>query len=513
MIAQTANGEVTLETNATGLWTGSGVTVRTRASSQELRIELASSVPVKRIGLRWPDSMNAVRLILGDAWERGYGDLEWRGFVPDRVMPWYCATWDGAVTNAYGVRTGANAFCLWYIDPGGFTLWADVRSGGVPVQLGDRSLHVCDVISRAGREGETPFAALHAFCAMMCEAPRVVKQPIYGSNDWYYAYGKNSAATVLADADHIVELSPSGANRPFVVIDDGWQPGRGATRVGTGTWDRSNEKFPELPKLLSDVKQRGARPGMWIRPLQAPMDAPDNWRSPRSRNTLDPTVPAVLEKVDADIARLREWGCALIKHDYSTYDIFGRWGSTMGSALTSDGWTFAEGPKRTTAEVINELYRTIRKAAGDTLIIGCNTVSHLSAGVFDICRIGDDTSGTDWSRTRKMGVNTLAFRGVQHGAFYTADADCVGVTKAIPWALNRQWLDLAARSGTMLFVSLAPDALGAEQKRDLRAALETAAKPAPLGVPIDWLRTSWPTRWKVMGEERTYEWGATEAGS
>ena len=83
----------------------------------------------------------------------------------------------------------------------------------------------------------------------------------------------------------------------------------------------------------------------------------------------------------------------------------------MGAALTRDGWTFAAGPGRTTAEVIGSLYDVIRGAAGDAAIIGCNTVSHLSAGLFEICRIGDDTSGTDWSRTRKMGVNTLAFRG------------------------------------------------------------------------------------------------------
>ena len=95
--------------------------------------------------------------------------------------------------------------------------------------------------------------------------------------------------------------------------------------------------------------------------------------------------------------------------------------------MTRDGWTFAAGPSRTTAEVVEDLYRTIRVAAADSLVIGCNTVSHLSAGHFEICRIGDDTSGTEWPRTRKMGVNTLAFRGVQHGAFYVADADCVGV--------------------------------------------------------------------------------------
>jgi alpha-galactosidase len=178
----------------------------------------------------------------------------------------------------------------------------------------------------------------------------------------------------------------------------------------------------------------------------------------------------------------------------------------MGSAMTKDGWTFATGQKYTTAEVVSDLYHTIRKAAGDGLIIGCNTVSHLSAGHFDICRIGDDTSGTDWSRTRKMGVNTLAFRGTQHGAFYVADADCVGVTNAVPWTYNKQWLDLLARSGTMLFVSLAPDALGAEQRRDLKQGLELASTPQPLAEPVDWQHTVYPTKWRLMNRECTYDW-------
>jgi alpha-galactosidase len=178
----------------------------------------------------------------------------------------------------------------------------------------------------------------------------------------------------------------------------------------------------------------------------------------------------------------------------------------MGSALTRDGWTFAAGSTQTTAEVIDALYGVIRGAAGDSLIIGCNTVSHLSAGHFEICRVGDDTSGTEWSRTRKMGVNTLAFRGPQHGAFYIADADCVGVTNTVPWSFNRQWLDLLARSGTMLFVSLAPDALGADQRRDLKEALALAATPQPLGEPLDWQRTVYPARWRLMDRERTYDW-------
>ncbi len=506
VMVQIATGDLRLIRTG-GRWTNGRVVVTVTDLLGALRVQLsAPAVPIKRLHLRWRARMSDARLILGDAWERGYGDLEWRGWIPDRVMPWYFATQNGSLTHSYGVRTGARALCFWQVDAQGVSLWADVRSGGVGVQLGERVLDICEVTCRAGRAGESAFAAVHAFCRQMCSNPRLPPQPVYGSNDWYWAYGKNSAATVLADAQHIVELSPTSANRPFVVIDDGWQPERGKDKAGVGTWDRGNEKFPDMPGLTAQIKRAGARPGIWIRPLQATGDAHDSWRLPRDRAVLDPTVPEVRQKVANDIARLRPWGFELIKHDYTTFDIFGRWGFQMGAALTKDGWTFASGPGRTTAEVINDLYLTIRKAAGESLVIGCNTVSHLSAGHFEICRVGDDTSGTNWSRTRKMGVNTLAFRGTQHGAFYVADADCVGVTNAVPWFYNRQWLDLLARSGTMLFVSLAPDALGTAQRRDLKEALALAATTHPLAEPLDWQRTVYPAHWRLMDRERTYDW-------
>ena len=508
----TASGVQRLIRGVGGQWQGaSGLIVGTREMPGALRVELTSpGVGVRRLHLRWRGRMDTTRLLLGDAWERGYGDLEWRGLAPDRAMPWYVVTWDGALTHAYGVRTGAKAMCFWQVDPGGISLFADVRSGAVPLQLGERVLQVCDVVSRAGHARESAFVALHAFCKQMCAKPRLPAQPVYGSNDWYYAYGRNSAATFYRDAERIVELSPTHDNRPFAVLDDGWQPGRGSDKVGAGTWEHANEKFPDLPGLIAQVKKVGARPGAWYRPLEAPSTAPATWRLARDPKALDPTVPEVREKITADISRMREWGFDLIKHDYTTYDLFGRWGFEMGTSLTKSGWTFASGPNRTSAEVIDEMYGTIRAAARDVLIIGCNTVSHLSAGHFEMCRVGDDTSGTEWGRTWKMGVNSLAFRAPQQGTFYVADADCVGVTNAIPWALNRQWLDLLARSGTMLFVSLAPDALGAEQKADLARAMAIAAVPQQIGEPLDWQRTSSPQHWRLMGNERVFEWTGEE---
>jgi alpha-galactosidase len=508
VVVQTTTGTHALNHYTSDRWTSDGgIVVTTAEQPGALRVAPSTpSVAIKRLYLRWRGDVSSTRLIMGDAWERAYGDLEWRTWIPDRVMPWYFATHDGSVTNAYGVRTGPGAFCYWQIDKHGISLCADVRSGTAAVLLGERTLGVCDVVCRAGHTGESAFGAVHAFCRQMCQSPRLPSQPVYGSNDWYWAYGKNSADSVRVDAQHIVELSPTGKNRPFVVIDDGWQPGRGKDETGLGTWDRGNEKFPDMPGLTADVRKIGARAGVWIRPLQPAADTPDNQRLARERTVLDPTVPEVRQKIAEDITRLREWGFELIKHDYTTFDIFGRWGFQMGTDLTRGEWTFASGAGRTTAEVITDLYAAIRAAAGESLVIGCNTVSHLSAGQFELCRVGDDTSGTDWGRTRKMGVNSLAFRGAQHDAFYAVDADCVGVTNDVPWTFNRQWLDLLARSGTTLFVSLAPDALGARQRADLRSALALAATRETAGEPLDWQRTVYPETWKLRGEASSFDW-------
>jgi alpha-galactosidase len=196
----------------------------------------------------------------------------------------------------------------------------------------------------------------------------------------------------------------------------------------------------------------------------------------------------------------------MVKHDFTTYDITGRWGSGMKDNITSPGWSFNDRTK-TTAEIINHLYRSIREAAGDGIyVIGCNTMSHLSAGVFELCRIGDDTSGREWARTRKMGVNTLGFRIPQHNTFYAADADCVGLTNQVPWEKNKQWMQLLAESGAPLFISAQPDALGAEQKALIKKCFAQAAHVQPIGEPLDWLTNPLPAKWKLNNKEVDFNW-------
>jgi len=507
-------------------WSLDGIVVRTTCDRDALTVTVeAPGVAVRRIGLRWRLDMPPGARLLGDHWERGYGDLEWRGVVPERVMPWYMLIFDGRRTRGWGVRIGPAAMCGWQADAAGVTLWLDVRCGGRGVRLGPRALRCAEVVTREGPEGESPFEAARAFCRTMCPQPRPVAEPVYGGNDWYYAYGNNSREQIVADAARIAELSPTGPNRPFMVIDSGWQCVPGGDPADErydpdAWWDHGNKRFGDMAAVADAIRRAGCRPGIWIRPLAAPLSAPPAMLLPTDRclgevrspsrgdsEYLDPSVPETLERVAADIRRLAGWGFELIKHDYTTFDLLGRWGPDMGHALTNDGWSFAD-RSRTTAEIVLGLYETIRRAAGDAIVIGCNTVSHLAAGLFELQRTGDDTSGLEWQRTRRMGVNTLAFHMPQHGAFYAADADCVGLTTAVPWALNRQWLELLAASGTPLFVSASPDALGPQQTRALAAAFARAAAPQPPAEPLDWLDTVCPRRWRLGDRDVTFDWYA-----
>jgi alpha-galactosidase len=505
------DGSATL-TRDGGRWTGKGVAVEAEPRESRIPLRVSSARPLSRIRLRWKANVPANWRIVNDQWERSYGDLEWRGMLGERVLPWYFLASDGSSAHAYGVETGCSCFAFWQVDPAGISLWLDVRNGGSAVELGQRTLDAATVRIQQGRDGESAFQAAKRFCRALCAKPRLPREPVYGGNNWYYAYGENcSAGDIERDSDVLAELSPASKNRPFMVIDDGWSIARTA-----GPWERGNAQFPDMAGLASSMKRRGVRPGIWLRPLYTTA-AVDNKLLLRPReqdghSTLDPSIPEVAGMVKEDMRRMTGWGFELIKHDFSSFDVLARWGSAMRADLTKSGWHFAD-RSRTTAEIVFDLYRGIRESAGDAYIIGCNTFGHLAAGLVELQRTGDDTSGREFHRTRRMGVNTLAFRAPQHRAFFDLDADCAPITPDLPWKMAAQWLDLVARSGTALFVSADPKALNAESKAAMRRAFAAAAVARPVAEPLDWMDTTTPERWRIGNRPATYDWYGDEGGT
>ena len=495
---------IKLQRNGTQ-WDGGGVRVDTQVNARQLDVHVEAPGPaITHVHLRWQMAVDPATLLLGDAWERSYGDLHWASIVTERCMPWYFLAKDANRLHGYGVKTGAGALCFWQVDAEGVSLWLDVSNGGNGVALGQRRLLAASIVTRQGSAGESASDAARAFCTLLCPSPRP-RQVMYGSNDWYYAYGKNSAEQTLRDAELIASLSPAGGVRPFTVIDDGW---------------RNSKLFPDMAEVAAGIRKRDVRPGLWIRPLQASRQDNARLLLPDQRfgraaqrsaaPAYDPTLPEALDKAIAKVQQAVAWNYDLVKHDFSTWELFGRWGFEMGAQVTAPGWNFHDNT-RTNAEIVNDLYGKIRAAAGQkTVLIGCNTIGHLAAGIFDAQRTGDDVSGRIWERTRRMGVNTLAFRMPQHGSFFVLDADCVPITNDTPWACNRQWLDLLARSGTALLVSPDPTAMHDEQQQALRDAFAIAAAGRTTAQPLGWENSTAPERWSFRDgsgrHEHRYQW-------
>jgi alpha-galactosidase len=155
-----------------------------------------------------------------------------------------------------------------------------------------------------------------------------------------------------------------------------------------------------------------------------------------------------------------------------------------------------------------DFYREIFESADKThtLILGCNTIGHLGAGLMHMNRTGDDTSGVRWETTLRMGVNTLAFRMPQHRTFYDVDADCLGITEKIPWKYNRMWGELLGNSGTPLFVSAKPGVLTEFEEKELADFLASASKQERIAEPLDWEETTLPEHWKIGDCIVEFDW-------
>nr|WP_239455265.1 alpha-galactosidase [Bifidobacterium pullorum] len=362
------------------------------SSNRGVWLRIPGLDPEARYALRWTGPQPA-----GDASRPDWdpilpgGPLGFEGMRPNRIMPWYflvaCA--DGTVAG-YGVRVRPNALCFWQADTAGLTLEMDVRNGGAGVVLDDEPLDLATVVARAYDDADS-FEAARRFCTAMCDDSLLPDGPVYGSNNWYYAYGVSSADNIAGDAAYLASLTADNAVRPYMVIDDGWQSNHRLGDYNGGPWRSGNAKFPDMAGLARRIADQGVRPGIWVRLLlNEDPSIPDDWRLPNG--CLDPTHPDALAYIREDVDTLCRWGYRLIKHDFSTYDLFGRWGFQMNPWMAAESDWHYHDRSLTAAQVVKRLYEAILEVARPygALILGCNTIGHLGAGLMHIARTADD---------------------------------------------------------------------------------------------------------------------------
>ena len=475
--------------------------------------------PYLRVKLRWEGDLSSGLLCLGDGWERiglskmANDEAVWKGIDPRRRMPWYFHLFDGSALHSFGVKTGASVFAWFECDPRGISLWIDTRSGGCAVELLE-PLVACEIVCREGRDGEIPFRAAEEFCRMMCEKPNLPKEPVFGVNNWYWAYGEITHDSVLDECSYLMEMTQDAVCRPHMIIDDGWQQNRFSHHFGSyngGPWDKTNAGFSDMAKTADAIHEKGARAGIWMRPLltclPVPKDAIGIRKCANGGTFLDPSHPYTLELITQDVARIRSWGYDLIKHDFTTMD-------TVDSVFSVNGNLPAFYDKHhPTAYIMRQLYETIEKAAGGATVIGCNTFGHLVAGIHAVQRVGDDTSGRNFEITRADGVGTFV-RLPQNNTFFSHDPDCAAFTELVSHEHNLDFLEAAAITGVTTLASVTPHTLSKESMARIREIYKIASMGGLGAMPADWLGHREPASFVTSdGKRFDFDWYSDYYGS
>lgn len=441
-----------------------------------------SGSPVKFLKLRFRGDLHCVESVYGDQWERSGGPnayLEWRSVMPHRALGWFCYAKAGEHMACYGVKTGADCFAFWQLDTHGITLCLNLCgiSGGTDLR---EPLVACEVVEMF-REGEDPYAVAKAFSARMCDKPLLPREPIFGVNNWYWAYGHISRESVRTETDYLMQMCDGTKHRPYMILDDGWQFNRsyGQGAYIGGPW-LPNERFGSMSETAAEIHEKGAKAGIWFRPLLTLGSVPEEAQLAKGATggvILDPTHPYTLERVERDARTIRDWGFDLIKHDFTTDDITGVCPLTteLHTVSMRKGERSFFDKTVTLATAIKRLYAAIARGAGDADVIGCNVVGHLAAGIHSTWRVGNDTSGRSFEWTRRHGVNSV-MRLPFNDTVCRVDPDCAAFTDQVDAQLNLDYLEMCALTGMTTLASVTPGILKDAEMRRINEIYRMAAR-------------------------------------
>jgi len=110
-------------------------------------------------------------LFLGEALERGYGNLDWKKAGDTGWMIECVLTCDGGKTLAAGVMTLPNALRFWRMENELLCIDADLRAGSRPLKLGGKELETCTVLHRGMTAAPLRRSGI---CHRMCRYRKIV---------------------------------------------------------------------------------------------------------------------------------------------------------------------------------------------------------------------------------------------------------------------------------------------------------------------------------------------------
>ena len=318
---------------------------------------------------------------------------------------------------------------------------------------------------------------------------RTGRGALTGWSSWNFLAREVSGRDILALLDE-ARRAPLSLRPKVVQLDDGYQDME-------GNWN-ANGKFPEgLPFYAEKISAVGARPGIWIAPLQ--VNSNSEWAKnplnveavqggrldfpsasqPTGYGILDPTHPRAREHVAACFRKLRVQG-------FSYFKIHGDIHATVWSNR-----------KWTALQVVRDHFENIRAAVGEDAYItayGWLPIRSL-VGLVDAFRPGDEVTRT---RLRPALDATL---GALHlnGRWFALDNDSIftgtDITNASRieggWPLVRTWLSLVGLSGGSAITS---DPWYLDDFREYRRNLEVLTPPAGEGADLPDLcrEREWP---------------------
>ena len=375
----------------------------------------------------------------------------WQSWSPTSWAPWGVTHRpESALEHAMRFRqgtelptSGVHAEGLMVVDPG---TGAPVRSYGVVDAVeqvaslraalnGDLLTVASDGPVRAlAHDG--PVAALTAYGDAFARSAGVtgVRPPPRVWCSWYHYFEDVTAGDIEENAS---AFDDHGLTVDVVQIDDGWSH-------GVGEWLRPRDGFPDLARLVGDLRGAGRRVGIWLAPFFVGADsalarkhpewltleAGHNWR--HDMRGLDLTHPGVREYLHDAVRRLADLGIDYFKLDflYAGAVPARRRDDVSGIAAYRSG------------------LELLRDAAGpDAYLVGCGAPILPSVGLVDAMRVSPDTfheGGEDGSRGLR-GRMSLVARAWQQGRFWVNDPDCLVARPT--YALREEWSRTVERFG------------------------------------------------------------------